>query len=55
VLGYWIFDPYRRAVRILRRSGAGFLAPEELSAAAGDVLTTPLLPGLEIRLSEIFE
>jgi hypothetical protein len=41
-------------VRVFRRSGAGFLAPQELSAAAG-VLTTPLLPGLEIRLSEIFE
>jgi Uma2 family endonuclease len=51
---YWFFDSQRKAVRVFRRSGAGFLAPQELSAAAGDVLTTPLLPGLEILLSEIF-
>jgi Uma2 family endonuclease len=52
---YWIADPQRRAVRVFRRSGAGFVAPQEFSAAAGDVLTTPLLPGLTIRVSEIFE
>jgi hypothetical protein len=28
---------------------------EELSAQARDVLTTPLLPGLEIPLAKIFE
>jgi Uma2 family endonuclease len=55
VLEYWLFDPQRRVVRAFRRSGAGFLAPQELSAAAGDVLTTALLPGLEIRVSEVFE
>jgi Uma2 family endonuclease len=52
---YWLFDPYRKTARVFRRSGAGFLPPQELSAAAGDVLTTPLLPGLEIPLREIFE
>jgi len=52
---YWLVDPIRRAVRVLRRSGAGFLAAQEVSAAAGDVLSTPLLPGFEIRVSEIFE
>jgi Uma2 family endonuclease len=55
VLEYWIFDPQRRTARVFRRSGAGFLPAQELSAAAGDVLTTPLLPGLEIPLREIFE
>ncbi len=55
VLEYWLVDPKRRVVRVFRREGDGFLAPAELSAAAGDVLTTPLLPGLEIRVSEIFE
>jgi len=55
VLEYWLVDPVRRTVRVYRRSGAGFGAPEDLSAAAGDILTTPLLPSLEIRVSEIFE
>ncbi len=55
VLEYWLVDPLRRSVEVLRRSGAGFLAPLRLSATAGDILTTPLLPGLEIRVSEIFE
>ncbi|MEA2692231.1 MAG: hypothetical protein QOJ16_1618 [Acidobacteriota bacterium] len=55
VLEYWLVDSKRRVVRVFRRSGAGFLAPQELSAVAGDVLTTPLLPGLEILVSQIFE
>jgi Uma2 family endonuclease len=55
VLEYWLVDPLRRTVRILRRSGVGFAAPQELSAAAGDILTTALLPGFEIRVAKIFE
>jgi Uma2 family endonuclease len=53
---YWIVDPRRRVVRVFTREGDdGFRAPQEFSAVAGDVLTTALLPGLEIRVSEIFE
>jgi Uma2 family endonuclease len=52
---YWIIDPRRKAARIFRRaSHAGFGAPTELTAASGQTLTTPLLPGLEISLREIF-
>jgi Uma2 family endonuclease len=52
---YWLFDPKRQSVQIFRRSqGAGFGAPSELTAVAGQILTTPLLPGLEIALSKIF-
>jgi Uma2 family endonuclease len=54
VLEYWIFDTDRRSVRAYRRSGERLLLIAELSAEAGDVLTTPLLPGLELPLSEIF-
>jgi Uma2 family endonuclease len=54
VLEYWTFDPDRRTARVYRRDrGArgrlGFVA--ELS----EVLTTPLLPGLELRLAEVFD
>ncbi|HEV2854834.1 MAG TPA: Uma2 family endonuclease [Thermoanaerobaculia bacterium] len=55
VLEYWLVDPQRQTVRIYRRSDAGFGAALELSTAAGDVLTTPLLPCLEIPVGEIFD
>ncbi|HKI04981.1 MAG TPA: Uma2 family endonuclease [Thermoanaerobaculia bacterium] len=55
VLEYWLVDPLHRSVRVFLRSSKGFLPPLRLSAAAGDVLTTPLLPGLKIPVSEIFE
>jgi Uma2 family endonuclease len=52
---YWIFDPRRLSVRVFRRSqDTGFGAPSELTAAASPVVTTPLLPGLEIVLRDIF-
>jgi len=54
VLEYWLADPTRKTVRVFRREGAAFLPPVDLSAAADDLLTTPLLPGLKIRLREIF-
>jgi Uma2 family endonuclease len=52
---YWTLDPDRNSARVFRRIGNRLRLVAELSAAAGDVLTTPLLPGLEIRLTEIFE
>jgi len=54
VLEYWLADPKSRSVRVYRRSGAAFGAPRDLHAAPGDIVTTPLLPGLEIPVSEIF-
>ena len=55
VLEYWIVDPQRRTVRVFRRSGPGFLAAQEFSAVAGDLLATPLFVGLAVQVSEIFE
>ena len=37
VLEYWLVDPLRRSVQVLRRSDVGFLVPLRLSATAGDV------------------
>jgi Uma2 family endonuclease len=52
---YLIFDGSRKTVHIFRRTqGSGFGAASELTAASGQVLTTPLLPGLELQLREIF-
>lgn len=54
VTEYWFADPELDVVRIYRRDGSGFGRPTELSAEHGDVLITPLLPGLELPLSAVF-
>jgi Uma2 family endonuclease len=51
---YWIVDPELDVIRVYRRHGERFARPAELSAEAGDVLTTTLLPGLALHLVDIF-
>ena len=51
---YWMIDPEIDVVRVYRRGAHSFGRPLELSAEAGDTLTTPLLPGLFLPLSRIF-
>jgi Uma2 family endonuclease len=52
---YWIFDRYQKAAKVWGWRTGGRRREILLSAAAGDVLTTPLLPDLEIPLVEIFQ
>ena len=52
---YWIFDPQGKTVQVWERAGEGLRRVALLSATAGDILTTALLPGLEIPLAEVFE
>jgi len=54
VTEYWVVDPEIDVIRVYRRSGERFDRPVALSAEAGDVLTTSLLLGLEIPLSQVF-
>jgi len=51
---YWIVDPETSVVRVYRREGEKFGRVTELSRESGDVLTTPLLDGLELPLAKIF-
>ena len=52
---YWVIDPDIDVVRFYKRTGnARFGRPIELSREAGDVLTTDLLPGLDLPLARIF-
>jgi Uma2 family endonuclease len=51
---YWIVDPDIDVVRVYRRRGDSFVRPIELSREGGDLLTTDLLPGLELPLARIF-
>ena len=52
---YWIVDPDLDAIKVFRLVEGRYRRVQELSLDAGEVLTTPLLPGLEMPLVEIFE
>ncbi len=54
VLEYWIVDPEIDTVKIYRRAGEKFDRQIELSSEAGDILTTPLLPGFAAPLAKLF-
>jgi Uma2 family endonuclease len=55
VVEYWVVDPDAETVKVFRRGdGDAFDRPQLLLRDHGDVLTTPLLPGLELPLAEIF-
>jgi Uma2 family endonuclease len=45
---YWVVDPDVDVIRVYTLDGERFGRARELSLEAGDVVTTPLLPGLEI-------
>lgn len=51
---YWVVDPVLETVRVYRQTAGGFANAVELSAEAADRLESPLLPGLELPLAEIF-
>ena len=52
---YWFVEPDGDVMRVYRREGETFGGASELSREAGDMLTTPLLPGLDIPLSRVFK
>jgi len=52
---YWVVDPAIDAIRMYRRVDERFGRLIELSREADDVLTTPLLPGLQLPLRGIFK
>jgi Uma2 family endonuclease len=55
VVEYWVVDPELDVLRVYIHAAGGYGRACELSAEADDVLTTPLLPGLEMRLTRIFD
>lgn len=52
---YWIVDPEVETIKIYRLTEEGYVRAAELSSEAQDSLTTPLLPGLRVTLTDIFE
>jgi Uma2 family endonuclease len=51
---YWVVDPEVDVIRVYRRVDDRFARAIELTHEAGDVLTTPLLAGLDMSLARIF-
>lgn len=51
---YWIVDPELETVKVCRLTDQGYGRIAELTREAGDALSTPLLPGLQIPLIDIF-
>ena len=52
---YWVVDPELETVKIFRRAQQGYSRAIELSKEAHDILTTKLLAGFDLALTEIFE
>ena len=48
---YWLVDPDGDAIEVFIRAGDGFAQPRRFSR--GEMLTTRLLPGLELPLDRI--
>jgi Uma2 family endonuclease len=52
---YWVVDPELETVKIFRRTQQGYGRAVELSKEANDGLTTELLAGFDLPLTEIFD
>ena len=52
---YWIVDPELETVKVYRLTAEVYGRHTEFSREAGDTLSTPLLPGLQLPLAAIFE
>ena len=52
---YWVIDPELDTVHVYRRAGELYERSLELWLEKGEVLTTPLLPDLDLPLMKIFE
>ena len=51
---YWVIDPDDESVYVYRRTGEVYARVAELTLERHDVLTTPLLAGLDLPLERIF-
>lgn len=52
---YWIVDPELETVKIYRLTDQGYVRAAELAREANETLSTPLLPGFQAPLAEVFE
>ena len=52
---YWVIDPELDTIKVYRRAGERCERAGELTLESDDHLASPLLPGLDVPLSKIFE
>ena len=52
---YWIVDPELETVKIYRLTDQGYVRAAELARETNEALSTPLLPGFQAPLAEVFE
>lgn len=52
---YWIVDPEIELVKIYRRTAVAFEAVAEINTEDGGTITTPLLPGFQLDVRDVFE
>jgi len=52
---YWVIDPELDSIHVYRRADSGYARVAELTLETQDVLRTPLMPGLDLPLTVIFE
>ena len=55
VTEYWVIDPELDTIKVYRLIEGRFTRTAELSLEHDDALTSPLFPGLELRLADIFD
>ena len=51
---YWVVDPDLDLIKVYRTVEGRYERAAELTLAAGEALSTPLMPGLTITLADIF-
>ena len=51
---YWVVDPDLDVIKVYRLVEGRYQRTAELALAAHDVLSTPLMPGLDLSLADIF-
>jgi len=50
-----MIDPWLETIKVFRRQATFYVLSAELALERGEILTTPLLPGLDLPLAKIFE
>jgi Uma2 family endonuclease len=52
---YWVVDPDLDSIDVYRHLDGRYERTAQLTLERGDILRTPLLPGLDLPLSKVFE
>jgi Uma2 family endonuclease len=54
VLEYWIVDPELETIKVQRLIADGYGSPREFALERGERVSSPLFPGLELALDQVF-